>query len=246
MDRHPSLLLTDGALDVLELVASPNGDVSALASPVEIEVAYHGKPVHQVKGRDANMDFQRAVDKSEDKSANQNTVGRKQIRRGENLTPLFAEQDSSHTSLHSGVVVGGFQNQSDIGVHAGAEKALPEKLGSAVEHPLDQSVEHPSDAVSFKLLENNQWGIMPPADYAAETHQLSVSDHVAGHLDLKMNDKESPFPMNNLFSVLQDPVESCEHEDCVDPVGRIVMNTQPPPEATEISLLALACPEIEG
>ncbi|GMH19228.1 hypothetical protein Nepgr_021069 [Nepenthes gracilis] len=125
-----------------------------------------------------------------------------------------AEQDASLTSLNSGVVLGGFLDQSDIGGHVGTEKALLEKLGSAVGHPLDQSVEYPTDAASFELLANNQGGFMPPNDYAAETHQLSVPGHVAGPLDLKLHDMESP--------------------------------TLPPPQASEISLLALACPKIEG
>ncbi|GMH27096.1 hypothetical protein Nepgr_028939 [Nepenthes gracilis] len=60
---------------------------------------------------------------------------------------------------------------------------------------------------------------MPPTDYAVEHQQLYVPDHVAGPLDLKLNDKESPFPVNNLFSILQDPVEFGEQEDCADDVG---------------------------
>ncbi|GMH14643.1 hypothetical protein Nepgr_016484 [Nepenthes gracilis] len=96
-------------------------------------------------------------------------------------------------------------NQSDIGVHDGIGKALPENLGSDVKHPPVQSngirQEAPTEAT-----ENNQWGIMPPVDFVEEIHQLSVPDHVAGLLDLKLNDLESP--PNNPFSVLQDsPLE---------------------------------------
>ncbi|GMH06251.1 hypothetical protein Nepgr_008091 [Nepenthes gracilis] len=95
---------------------------------------------------------------------------------------------------------------------------------------------------------NNQWGIMPPADFAEEIHQLSILDHVAGLLDLKLNDLESP--PNNPFSVLQDSVDSDEQEDLVDPVGRIVMNAQASSHAARISTPDFACsphdPEIEG
>ncbi|GMH21330.1 hypothetical protein Nepgr_023172 [Nepenthes gracilis] len=159
------------------------------------------------------------------------------------------EPVASISSLNYGVALGGLENQSDTGVHAGVGKALPENLGSAIEHPPDQSIgigqESPTEAT-----ENNQWGIMPPADFAEEFHQLFVPDHVVGLLELKLNDMESPFPPNNLFSVLQDPMDSNEQEECVDPVGRTVINVQPSPQASEISLPAFACfsydPKIVG
>ncbi|GMH27095.1 hypothetical protein Nepgr_028938 [Nepenthes gracilis] len=98
-----------------------NSSADVEASPVEIEVAYDRKPVHQ------------------------NTDRRKQIRRGDNLTPLNAVQDFSLLSLNSGVGLGGLENQSDLGAHIGAKKELPKKSGSAAVLPLDQSVEYPSN-----------------------------------------------------------------------------------------------------
>ncbi|GMH29935.1 hypothetical protein Nepgr_031778 [Nepenthes gracilis] len=41
----------------------------------------------------------------------------------------------------------------DLWAHAGAEQELLEKCGSGAEHPLDPSVEHPSDASPFKFLD---------------------------------------------------------------------------------------------
>ncbi|GMH32052.1 hypothetical protein Nepgr_033896 [Nepenthes gracilis] len=93
---------------------------------------------------------------------------------------------------------------------------MPENLGSIAKLPPNQSngigLEVPTEAA-----ENNQWGIVPPADFAEEIHQLSAPDHVAGLLDLKLNVLESP--PNNLFSVLQDLEDLDEQEDLVDPAG---------------------------
>ncbi|GMH13004.1 hypothetical protein Nepgr_014845 [Nepenthes gracilis] len=153
------------------------------------------------------------------------------------------EKVATLTPLNSGVVSGGFENLFDIGVHDGAEKALPKNLGSAVEHPPCMSVgigqDSPTDAASIELIKNNQWGITPHADNAEEIRQFPVLDHVAGPLDLILNAKDSPSPPNNLLAVLQDPVDFDEQEDCVEPEGRIVMNIQPPPHASEMSLPVL-------
>ncbi|GMH12905.1 hypothetical protein Nepgr_014746 [Nepenthes gracilis] len=72
MDQRSSHLLANGALDVLEPEASPNGDAPALVTATlpptswtnPSEVADHGKPVHRVKGRNANLGKQPVVDKS--------------------------------------------------------------------------------------------------------------------------------------------------------------------------------------